>query len=520
MSVSLEWVQKNQALTNPSEYGPIWEKNTETFTGDHARLKGDGLAMLIDMIRTRRDYTVYDGRGTRKSVCNHYLRYLEKINFDLPGALATCSEVDLIPEHLKVETEDGIVSTDLLRKICYLEILQKHFKPETDAPVFMEIGAGIGSLARVIRSQYSRGQYIICDLPETLFYSYTYLNHIYPGSVYLVDDDNIQTIFKSPPLDTCFLLVPSRLRDQIPDIKIDLLMNTASLGEMANETCFAWFEFINTRNIGSVFLLNRYLNNWHTSNKSGNFSSILLDKCWNVLEWELDPVFLKSPCEEMEPNYLLKFATKNHGIEEIEAERRSKEYLDFAEQSFFVEKILTTPDAMKGKFHRPLFTGIDGPFYHYWQACRLGAGSDAIVRHIKFLRAYGPLEKNFEELSSYMSLLFLKDRSTFESLERVAKVWLYGAGDYGSLMLDFLSIVGIEVAGVVDGYNKGAWKGFTLLEPATLQRVAASDDIVLLTSDSWEAIASSLKGYNIKAKIATYGNIFKIEGTPSLQYLD
>lgn len=512
-----DWVLSQRAMTPRSDYGPIWARNTETFEKDFKRFDGNALAMLRNMVQTRRDYTVFGTEDIVESVCLHYIRYLKKVKFDLAGAVEQCPEMSFVEEEFTYQTDYGAVSSDLLRKFCYLDIIQSTFKKLGEKPVIFEIGAGVGSLARVLRSSYPNATYIICDLPETLFYSATYLEVAFPGTVRMVDDENIDDVFLESSKEGCFLMVPSRLRNQLPDIKIDLLVNTASLGEMSNDVCFSWFEFINSRKIASVFLLNRYLNNWHKSGKMGNYSSLLLSQDWGIHEWQIDPEFLKSPYEEMEPNYLILCGEKN--VKSTVPEGSVEAHLKAASKGFFIERHFKYTDLMKARFHRPLFMGVDSVFYHFWQACRKDDSAKSIVEYVRFLRAWGPSTKLYEEIFSYLSFLFLRQQETWEPLIKAKRVWLYGAGEYGQLLLEVMNRNGVDVVGVFDGQKTGEWEGFKLTPADQAADHCTETDIVVIASESWPAISGFLKKEGCSASLVTFGNLFDIEDWPMLKEL-
>lgn len=139
---------------------------------------------------------------------------------------------------------------------------------------------------------------------------------------------------------------------------------------MSNRACLSWFDFINERKVEAVFFLNRYLNNWHVSKKIGNYSSLLLSSRWNISRWEIDPEFLKSPFEEKEPNYLLVYASKKASADATEDALSSESHLNLAKQSFFVQEYLTYSPKCTGQYHRELYKGMGGPFYHFWQALK------------------------------------------------------------------------------------------------------------------------------------------------------
>ena len=518
--LSLEWIHEQRNLSDQTEYGPIWFENTSTFDDDFQKSGGDAIAMLHEMVMSRRDYTVLSDFETSEIVCAHYERYLKNRGFDIAAAYECCGEATIIPAQLKVMRDIGATSTDLLRKFCYLDIIKRKFEPENETPVFFEIGGGIGSLARVIGRHFECGTYIICDLPESLFYSFTYLNEAFPGQVFLVDESNIHTIFHNLTNPWCFLLVPSHLRTKIPDIRIDLLLNTASLGEMTNQACASWFDFINTRNIGAVFLMNRFLNNWHLSHKSGNFSSVLLGVDWDIEEWVLDPEFLKSPHEEMEPNYLLLFANKITVPSQETCRCMAIKHLYEAEKSYFVMRHLSDAEAMKGRNHRPLYGGFNGPLFNFWQAARYDPTSKAVLRFIKFLTAWGPDEKEFEEIFSYFYLLFTREGSAFSSLQSARRIWLYGAGAYGRLLYKVLLENGQSIDGVFDSRATGDFEGLQIGSTDEIEANTHADDIILIASSSWREIGLSLTRQGVKARIVSFGELFSLASPPRLIDLD
>lgn len=510
MSAELyEWVVKQRNRTPRADYGPIWESNTKTFDEDFAQFGGNHIAQLKNMIATRRDYTVFSKGPATDAVCRHYLEYLERIRFDTENAVRRCPEVDFVPSDMKSESQFGPVSNDLLRKFCYLDIINRHVPANIEEKqTFLEIGGGIGSLARIIQSRYTNCRYFIFDLPESLFYSFTYLNAQFPGKVHLIDEDSIADIAGTNGGDPEFFLVPSYLRSQLPDIEIDVVLNTASLGEMTSETCWSWFEFINKNPIKHVFLLNRYLNNWHLSGKTGNYCSLLLDKSWDIKEWHIDPDFLKSPVEEMEPNYLLIVAEKSESPSEESARRKAAQYLERAESSFFVKVPLRRPDTMKARYHRPLFGGKGGPLHHFWEACRLDPEPNAIRRHVEFLRAWGPADKYFEEIYAYISLLLLKKPESFAPIRQAASIWLWGAGSYGEMMHQALLQAGIPVFGVFDGTKTGSWMGFDITPANQMADVTSQGDIILVTSNAWEEMVARHTTEKVPATIMAYGDLF------------
>ena len=519
-TMSFEWVQENRKLTSPSDYGDIWADNTETFDHDFSRLGGHPMRMLTEMVENRRDYTVLSDFEHKVAVIDHYKRYLLSRGFDLGAALKTCQEVPFFSTELTLEMEGVQVSTDLLRKFCYLHEIKKFSGSSKKSPVFFEIGAGIGSLARVVRHFYPNCTYIISDLPESLYYSYNYLDTAYPGDVVLCSEDTLDSAVKNFAGKGGFILIPSWLKDKISGFNIDFLVNTASLGEMSNISCREWFEFIDKQDIEHLFLMNRYLNNFHLSPKRGNLSSLLLGPDWMIEEWVVDPEFIKSPLEEMEPNYLMLLTSKKPEAVEISNRDEAERHLKTAGVSNFINKHLELPDRFKGRIHRPIYSGYGGALYHYWQACRLWPSAQTFLPHLKFLQAWGPDESEFEEIFSYFYLLFTKDETTLKPLQESKAIWIYGAGAYGQLIFDIFGETNITIQGVFDSKTTGSWNGFRVQDGAKLASSIAPDDIVLITSNSWSEIAKDVIGIAGEATIATYGELFELTDIPRLKILN
>lgn len=95
----------------------------------------------------------------------------------------------------------------------------------------LEIGAGHGGLALALNSIFPSSQYWICDLPESLLFSGSYLQCTNPKKKTILIDD-----FKNKPqgnLPSIFLL-PNFLFPELErnNFKFDLIINTLSLSEM------------------------------------------------------------------------------------------------------------------------------------------------------------------------------------------------------------------------------------------------------------------------------------------------
>lgn len=113
---------------------------------------------------------------------------------------------------------------------AYYYSLFSHWLP-SDAHLYLEIGAGNGNLASFFR-HYGHMKISIIDLPETILYSFCYLNSIFPELRCLLPNE-IQVPLTAESIrehDVIFLL-PSQ-GELLPDSVFDLAVNVHSMQEM------------------------------------------------------------------------------------------------------------------------------------------------------------------------------------------------------------------------------------------------------------------------------------------------
>lgn len=122
-----------------------------------------------------------------------------------------------------------------------------------ECKTIVEIGGGYGNLAMKIISNFKNVKYIIIDLPEILAIQHYYLsqNNQKLKIVNYVNYNNE---------DYDVLLVPSNLYKKL-NIKIDILINMRSFGEMTTDILNDYFNWIdiNLNNDGLIYLVNRYV---------------------------------------------------------------------------------------------------------------------------------------------------------------------------------------------------------------------------------------------------------------------
>jgi hypothetical protein len=204
------------------------------------------------------------------------------------------------------------LTPDFLRCLAISESIIK--KMSANEPVILEIGGGLGHLARIMALRTNSKNYVIVDIAETLAFSYAFLSLNFDSdSVHLYDP---MTSSKSDLSKFEFILCPVQYFEEFPIKKFDLCINTASIGEMHRKTQNYWFSQIQDKlEIKYFYSLNRFLNSikipehyWRLEENEANTG---WDKHWNILSWQLEPDFTRNPYVDTQiARYLEVFALK------------------------------------------------------------------------------------------------------------------------------------------------------------------------------------------------------------------
>jgi hypothetical protein len=109
------------------------------------------------------------------------------------------------------------------------------------SPVVIEIGAGYGALAAAIKRIVPQATYVIVDLPHSLYASACYLASRQSAPV---------KVLRGAPAEISpgsFLMTVTTLAGAIPDVGIDLAVNTLSFAEMPGAVVDAYARLIRSR---------------------------------------------------------------------------------------------------------------------------------------------------------------------------------------------------------------------------------------------------------------------------------
>jgi hypothetical protein len=272
----------------------------------------------------------------------------------------------------------------------------------------VELGGGNGQFARVAKKVLSTQVHVDIDIPPSLFMAYVYLKYWFPKS-------RILWVTKEQKIDFNkydFVLIPVGLESLLHDEKFDLFVNTASLGEMSNKNIRHWFDFIqNKLSVGSVFLLNRFLNTlsknqvkanegWGEIRKCENEASLLLDHKWEIKKWELEPPFTRCPYEDPRiARYLEIIAQRS------QEERLSDNYLELVklEDWWRYKNVDAIGTYRSNQLVRDLTQ--KGTLFRLWNAIRCwGNDQTAVSMMLEYLKGMRGENVIFEEELYYASL--------------------------------------------------------------------------------------------------------------------
>jgi len=221
-----------------------------------------------------------------------HIRYLADTGMDIRDLPAEVCESALVHPETLFEVDGRRLTTDFLYRLIIWRHLVQSIPGILEFSTILEIGAGLGQLARMTRLQLPDVTQIVVDLPETLIFSYSFLRATFPDLPHRYCDRE-EDLHKFAEAKGGILYVPAKLAAKLPPINVDMVMNTHSLGEMPIEAVQSYFEIIQSR-LATRYLysLNRYLESyrWHRV----PMVAILPDRRWRTLRWRYNPQFVQT----------------------------------------------------------------------------------------------------------------------------------------------------------------------------------------------------------------------------------
>lgn len=321
-----------------------------------------------------------------------------------------------------------ILTPDFLRTVNIGVEIQRSLLGSDQRMHIVELGGGLGHLARTLRLMGVSCSHLIIDLPETIVFSYSFLKKNFPDSRFLL----VSGIEQLPEIETDdydFAFVPVHCAEILANRSFDLFVNTASMGEMRNEVIRHWMDFIQARlRVQYLITLNRYLNTInptiHGWRWAENECSVHYDRFWRIMKWELEPSFTRCPyLDTLIARYVIIIAERlaEKSTEECLIESRAL-VEEVKQQDWW--RLSRVPGVMTMR-ENVLVNDmtISGTFFKLWEAIRLCPTAEVVAMLLTYLDTLLRHEdREFEEVKYYQELfLKLYDRLPNSGLNEIAE---------------------------------------------------------------------------------------------------
>ncbi len=156
---------------------------------------------------------------------------------------------------LAFEFEGRLVSWDLLISIDTMNsLIEADPAVLTDPVIFVDLGAGWGRMGYVLKKANPNCAYVICDLPEALLVSSTYLPKLLPNERFhsFSESRSIREFSRANFENGGVFFLGAQDLERFSDDTVDFLISIASFQEMTLKQVNEYFDLID-RKIDGVF---------------------------------------------------------------------------------------------------------------------------------------------------------------------------------------------------------------------------------------------------------------------------
>jgi hypothetical protein len=302
-----------------------------------------------------------------------------------------------------------LLSPDFLRHLCLAFEVGKRCALRDGAVTVLELGAGYGGFARILKLLRPGVCHVLLDIPETLYVAALFLRLNFPAARVCYVGDRAST--PTDVRDYDFVFVPTVFADVIEGHQYDLFYNTCSLGEMKNRVIQQWMAFIQDRvRVRYFFGVNRFLNTIvperHVWRLDENMASVAFDQRWRIIHWEVEPPFTRCPYHETfvtrnlevvaerQPEHCVNPTADRSVSEQVTLEVAAEDWYRYFEDdnSMRLRDNLLTPDL-----------SMSGTLFRLWNAIRIHPMPENVALMILLLSKLRR-DKPFEEVFFYLDL--------------------------------------------------------------------------------------------------------------------
>lgn len=275
--------------------------------------------------------------------------------------------------------------------------------------VTVELGAGLGHLARVMLLSGVSARHVIIDLPETLVFSYAFLRKNFPEARLLLVEPGSEASVALAAREFDIAFVPVAYAEVVlPGTPLDLFLNTASLGEMNNATIRYWMNFVQEHlRPRYLFTLNRFLNTITSQlawRREENECAQHYDAHWEILKWELEPTYTRCPYVDTRISRYVEIIARRSPVTSLTSVA-ARAVLQQVQQEDWWR--LRAQGHVMGMRDNPICVDgtMSGTLFKLWEALRLCPSQEAVEMLLTYLsRLCRSTAVEFEEVSYYRRL--------------------------------------------------------------------------------------------------------------------
>jgi hypothetical protein len=427
---------------------------------------------LIHQMQRTALFGVNSDSDIKKAAIEWLVRKYESCGIDVDSLPREVEESPYSCPDICIDWGGRRLSIDFLRTVAIAHDIRRLIQRGGSPLPIVELGAGMGHLARTLRLMGVSRSHLILDLPETLIFSYAFLTMNFPEArILFIAGPGQARGLRATEYD--FIFVPTCFAESIDFAGTELFVNTASLGEMKNQTIRYWMDFVQHRMpVKYLFTQNRFLNTidpvLHSWRWGENEASVHYDSTWTILKWDLEPPWYQCPyVAPLSARSVDIAASREVPLQLGAAAERSVTLLEEVKQEDWFRLADTLPDMTVRQNRFVTDVTMTGALFKLWESIRLHPTAEGVWALLKYLEVLIHSDTLAFEETAYYQQLFLKlaetdERPEFQvyasALHRrnaytpISSVVLAGGTpDYNVLSVDF-SVVSASGASIQKKY--------------------------------------------------------------------
>jgi putative sugar O-methyltransferase len=366
---------------------------------------------LIDRMQRTTLFGVNSDTAFRKVAIEWLVTKYKSSGIDLESLPAQVEESQYSCPDISADRAGRRLSVDFLRTLAVAHDIRRYIQQSRPPLRVVELGSGLGHLARTLRLTGVSKSHILLDLPESLIFAYAFLTLNFPdaSAAFITDAGQAARI---RPAEYDFVFVPSCFAEYLDFAGVELFVNTCSLGEMNNQTIRYWMDFVQRRTrVKYLFTQNRFLNtidpSKHAWRWDENECSVHYDSSWTILKWDLESPWYQCPyIAPLSARSVDIAATREVPQDSRTLPERGVRLLDEVKQEDWFRLADTPPDMTVRQNRFVTDVTMTGALFKLWESIRLYPTAEAVSVLLRYLETLIHSEKLvFEETRYYQELL-------------------------------------------------------------------------------------------------------------------